>query len=587
MEYNKLFAYIESISDAYREPVNLLDGLTFDHYDTLRRIEFYSNNQYMSGNKDALGREKPFYNVNTYRVTVAKTATDLDVKDIKFEPDSLKYSVEAMLYNRELFKYLKESNFSKTLNEMGKTRPKYGGLLVKKYEEKGKLDIGVMEWKNVIVDPVNIMGGSIIETHYMTPSEFSAKTDVWENVEEVLTAHAKANKNKPCRIEVKEITGDFPKGFNPKQETGEEVNGYEEKCYYIACVNKKKFYLYEENEKRKDKYKYLAWEEVPGRDLGRGVVEEGFESQVWVNDAMITAKNAMDVATKVVGITTSQDFGGSNAITGVDHGHIFKIGQNDQLSFDTLSKTPLPEVERMIDLWNVQYDRVASTFNANTGEQTPSGTPYAQTALLNQVANSPFEYQREVWGIFLNEILNDWVKPFLKKKISKKHYLVTEFDDEELAVIDDAIGEFEAKKSLKKALLEGKPMSLKEYVTVKESIKEGIAKLGAKREIDIPEGFLNVEGNITANITGELKNKAAILQSLDGVLKTIVSTFNPNTGTYAALEDPTLSKLFGQIIEISGVPFSYAQMKSKPVQGADLSAISNQVAPAQVAQPTA
>lgn len=133
----KIFQYMDDLKDSYGEPVTRVDGLLRDPKDIIRTIEFYTNNKYISGNKDDLGREKPFYNVCNYRVTIAKVATDLDVKDIRFEPDYLKYAVQASIINKELYKYFKEINFSKTLNEMGETRPKYGGVLVKK-SKKGR-----------------------------------------------------------------------------------------------------------------------------------------------------------------------------------------------------------------------------------------------------------------------------------------------------------------------------------------------------------------------------------------------------------------------------------------------------------------
>jgi hypothetical protein len=52
-----------------------------------------------------------------------------------------------------------------------------------------------------------------------------------------------------------------------------------------------------------------------------------------------------------------------------------------------------------------------------------------------------------------------------------------------------------------------------------------------------------------------------MFQSLDSILRTIISTFDPNTGTYQALENPTLSKIFGTIVEMSGVPISFNQLK--------------------------
>jgi len=473
-----------------------------------------------------------------------------------------------MMYNKELYKFLKDSNFSKTLNDMGKTRPKYGGLLVKKHEHDGELDIEVVDWVNVDFNPTNIIDNIICETHYMSPAQFSSKDDVWYKVEEVLKLYAKQSKEKQSNIEIKEYHGDFPESFYPDNEEGSDYK-YKRMSFKVACVGNKKC-LVDYSYETKNDYKYLAWEEV-GKSLGRGVVEEGFESQTWSNDAIITMKNAMELASKVILYTDSQKISG-NAITGVDHGHIFQMQKGDQLGQLNLAASSMPQYENLIGLWDTQYNKVSSTFDANTGEAPTSGTPYSQTALLNQVANSPFEYQREVWGIFLNEILNDWVKPHLKKKIMKKHYLVSEFDDKELTMIDESISEFEAKKMLKEALLQGKVMSRQEYVEAKEAIMGAFATIGSKREMDIPQGYLDIEGNITANITGELKNKGAILQSLDNIMRTIVSSFNPNTGQFGVLQDPILNEIMGQIVELSGVPLSFGQIKAtntKAVQLAD------------------
>jgi hypothetical protein len=178
MENYKIYSYLDKLTDAYKEPVQLVDGLHINFKDTIRTIEFYTNSKYTSGNTDALGREKPFYEINNFRVTIAKVGTDIDVKDIKFEPDSLKDSVPTMLINRELFKYLKDSKFSETLNDMGFTRPKYGELLVSKHEDGDKLDIVVEAWKNMEVDPCNIAKGPKIKTHWLQPSELAEKADV-------------------------------------------------------------------------------------------------------------------------------------------------------------------------------------------------------------------------------------------------------------------------------------------------------------------------------------------------------------------------------------------------------------------------
>jgi len=561
MEY-KIVKELDDIVDAYSESVQITDGLQHNHKQTITTIELYANSTYESGDKDELGRQKPFYNIGNYRVTTAKVATDLDLKDLRFEADSLKFSVQTMLINREMFEFLKEINYSKSLNEQGYTRAKYGGVIVKKYKDSEGIDVEVIDWKNVDVDPANILDNPIIETHFISPSDFSIME--WDNLEEVLKASAKANKGKPAKIEVKEVTGSFPESYEPGNEDGEQYK-YKTFCFYIAVVGSKKFSLHYETIKNiKDKYKYLEWERIPGRALGRGIWEDGFEAQVWTNDSMISMKNAMELAGKVILTTTSKKVSG-NAITGIKSGHIFELEDGKTISSLNLSPSALPQLENIINLWDVQFNKASSTYDANTGEAPTAGTPYSQTALLNQVANSPFEYRREEMGIFQNEILNDWILPEVKKRIIKDHNLVSEYTEEELAMIDEAVANFEGKKLAIKALLEANPLTPEEDNANKQSVKDSLSKFGKKREIIIPAKFLDVEGKITANITGELKNKQAILQSLDGILKTVSATFNPQTGTYGAMENPFIKSVMGMIIEQSGTSVSAGLLNQKQV----------------------
>jgi hypothetical protein len=564
----KIIADLDKIVDAYSESVEVASGLTHNLKETIRTIEFYDNSTYLSGNKDELGREKPFFNIGSYRVTTAKVGTDLDVKDLRFEADTLKYSTQAMIINRELFQFLKEINYSESLNEQGYTRAKYGGVIVKKVKDEDGINIEVVDWTNVEVDPSDILGGAVIETHYMNLADFSMMD--YDNKEEVLDQCKKQFKGKPAKVEIKEITGTFPTNYEPGNEDEDQYT-YKTYCFYIAIVGNKKFGLYHETLKSIDeKYKYLAWQRIPKRGLGRGVWEEGFESQSWTNDSMIMMRNAMDLSGKVVLSTNSKKVSG-NVLTSVKSGHIFELEDGKSISSINLSPSALPQIENMINLWDSQYNRASSTYDANTGEAPTAGTPYSQTALLNQVANSPFEYRREEMGIFQTEILNEWILPELKKRIVKEHNLVADYDDAELDLIDEVVANYEGKNKAIEALLSpfAQPVTPEQDAQFRESVKTSLRKNGSKREIKIPEGFLDVEGHITANVTGELKNKQAILQSLDSILKTIISTFNPQTGTYSALEDPVLSKLFGTIVEMAGVPISFGQLKSsKPTPSA-------------------
>jgi len=561
MSNKKILSYVDDLSEAYLEPVQRLTGLIRNPKDIIRTVEFYTSSQYLSGKKDELGRDKPFFEINNFRVTTAKTGTDIDIKDITYTPDSLQYSMQCMVINKELYKSLKEMNFGETLNDMGFTRPKYGGVLIKKSDIDGKLHIDVVDWVNVDFDPSDVLGGAIIETFYMQPSEFVGQRDVWDNIDETLEAHNKLNKNKPAKIEIKEVSGEFPETFDPEiEEKNADEGKYKRMCFYISCVGKKKFLLYKEDQK-KSNFKYLAWEKI-GDGLGRGIVEEGFESQWAINDTIISMRNAMELSGKVLLHTTSKKISG-NAITDVSSGHIFETEPNTTLESLNLLPSAFPQFQVLFDMWNQRYDKVSSVYNANTGEAPTANTPYSQTALLNQVANSPFEYQREVWGIFLNEVLNDWVLPYVKKRILKPHNLVADYTDEELEMLDEAVANSVVGHQFVQDVIRGVDTYQEKVDAQKADIKKTLMKkFGNKRELDILEKWLDVDGKITANITGEMKNKQAILQSLDNVFAKLVSTYNPQTGQFAALQDPTLSKIFGQIVELAGIPVSFSQLNA-------------------------
>ena len=137
-------------------------------------------------------------------------------------------------------------------------------------------------------------------------------------------------------------------------------------CFYMAIVNNQKFLLYVEDLKEdEDKYKYLAWEKV-GDGLGRGVWEEGFQAQMWINDQYIQMKNALDLSGKV--FTKGSVKGLGNAIVGVDNGHHFELKPNETMEAFQLSTNAMPQFTNLIAQFANEYNRISSTFDANTGE---------------------------------------------------------------------------------------------------------------------------------------------------------------------------------------------------------------------------
>lgn len=571
----KIFSELDQIRANYEgSSLEKISGLYRSQYNVIKMCEYYSDSRYLDAHYgNVLHRDRqipvPFYNIVNYRVALAKTATDLDIKDIQIVSDNPKYQVHSMLLNREAYEWMKKEEFSRTLNVMGQTRPKYGGYLVKKTETDGKLKIDVVRWTNVFNDQNDILGGPIVECHHMSPVEIKRKDGVWDNVIDVLKAHKKMkDKDRPTVIDVYEITGEFPvamyKNAEGLEETDDDVYTYSMQHYFVADVDGKKYKLFceELSGEMTDYYEYLSWEDN-GFGLGRGVIEDSEEAQVWTNDAVVNESIAMSLAGRVGIKTNSKKLG--NNILAHDHGKIYELGKDEDMNSFSLAPAALGQYQNQIEKWRAQADNVTSSFNAVTGEQPPSGTPYSQTALLNQVATKPFDYKREEWGIHLTKIFDKWVIPYLIKKLKKEHILVSEFSDAELDVIDESFSAYNANKEIIKEVLKGNIVSPMQQDEMMEGYKSHIKKLGKKRFLEIPKDyFSDIECKVTVITTGEQKNKAVILQSLSTILQTIQGSFNPNTGTFAILENPELLKIFKEIVELSGSgisPVSFGSAK--------------------------
>jgi hypothetical protein len=555
---------INQIINGYENnTIEIVDGLDYNQYQTLKKIEYYWNSKYLNGQKDSIGRIKPFYNISKFRVNVATRATDLDIKDVKVSSDNPSDRVRSLIFNKELYTWMKESNFAKTLNEAGQTRPKYGGVLIKKCIEKIKgkdeLKIEVVEWKNVITDPVDVIDGVIVEKHYMSPAELSKKQGIWENVEDAIklaTKDKEGSEGTEFRVPVYEVHGEFPETYDPRIEDGNK-NVYKNMVFFIAGGENKQVVLWYDEEKESP-YKYLPWDKVSGRGLGVGIVEDGFEAQMWTNDAIIAEKNVMDIAGKVFVKTTSEKFG-NNIITEAETGQVFVLEDGTVADIMNLTPNSLPQFQNLVEKWNTQYERATNTFETVSGETLPSNTPLGSVAIQSAQASSFFDYRREEAGIFWREVFNDWIIPFLIKRINKAHILASDYSAEELDMIDNAFAQDSVSNKIIEDAINGKIHYAEEKAEMMEAYKLIQRENKERRYLDIPENyFKDFMAKITIDLTGEAKNKQENLTSLFNILTQIAA--NP-----MLLQDPNLMQIFSQMLEISGIKF-YPQAPTQAIQ---------------------
>lgn len=565
----KLITELQQIeADLSGGSVEITSGLTFSHYQTLRTIEFYSNSRYLNGNQDLLARDKPFYNIVNTMVDTAVVATDIDTKDIRVTADDEVSVDKSFLFNHEIQKWMKESDFAKVLNEMGEVRPRYGGVMIKKCVEddedsgeKNVLEIEVVDWKNIVVDPVCIEDGVIIEKHFMSPMELRKKEGVWNNTKEAIDLYAKKGFTRSDeRIEVWEVEGEFPESYLSEDGEARDDDKYVRQHHFYALKGKKTVHLFYE-EQKDTQYKYLPWKRVPGRALGRGVVEEGEEAQVWTNDAVQKKQAAMELSGKVILKTTSKKIG-NNVMTDLDNGSIVVLEDNKTLDVLNLMNGAMPQFTEVIGEWFQQYERTTASYDAVRGETPPSGQPYRLQALVAQQGGSHFDYRREEWGIFLQEVFYDWVFPYIEKRLIKQHILASDFTPEELAKLDESFANYEANKHAVDKVLSGEVFTQEDYLSVNQQFKDFIGKGGKRRFIDVPKDYYkDMKAHLTIDVTGETKNKQAVMESLNSLMTSMLPMIQ------AGIVSPEDVKMvLNRIMEVSGSGLSPMSLSKSNVQ---------------------
>jgi len=550
---------LEFQRDYETKDIKITDGYNFNQHKQLNTIELYYNSRFETGMTDSQGIEKAFYNINKSRVQVETRATDLDTKDIQIAVEDIDKSVQAMLFSKENKLWMKRSKFGTFLNTLGHTGSKYGGAVVKKIDQDGILTLHVVPWRDLVTDQTDIMSGIIMERHFYTPAQLQEAGKNWDNIDEAIKTATDSKSDRHERgsvetqgnfIEVWEVHGDMPETF--LNEDGNEQK-YKRQMHILAGVGEtqdeygNKEYtgiILFQGEEKESPYKYWNREKLPGRALGIGVVEDVEQSQVWTNKAVNEEKKVMEIAGKILFQQTGKG-AIKNILTDIDNGTILDNKGNPITQLATVPSS-LPEFRNLADQWDKQAERVTSTFAAATGETLPSGTPFRLGAILNQEANSQFEYIREGKGLFIDEIYRDWVLPYLKKRLNKEHILVSDFSAEELAIIDNSFANYRVNENIKDSILAGNLVTPEMIGQFRSQALDFIQKTGNKRGLEVPDGYyMNIEFILDLLITNENKVKDVYLETLSNILSTVSQ--NP-----AILQDPKLSRIFSEIMQTAG-----------------------------------
>lgn len=557
--------------------VQIGEYVEWNMHETLETIDAYLNSQFTTGNTDSLGREKNFYNIVMAATNVTMRATDLDRKNIRILPDCTANTALAFVATVILQNWMKEARFGVFLNEWGRTLARYGSAVVKFVERDGNLIATVVPWNRLIVDPIDFDALPRIEKIYKTPSQLRKSPEYDQEVVEKLISSATTRKtldgnqkdNMSKFIELYEVHGELPIALleeDPLQAEDSAWETYRQQMHVVSFVEDSNgeildFTLFRGREK-KDPYMITHLIKEDGRTLGIGTVELLFEPQRMANHAMKQVKDTLDLASKLIFQTSDSNFVGRNVLSAIETGDIMIHQVNQPLTQINNSKADIVAFQNFKTEWENLAQTLTSTPDAIRGDTLPSGTPYSLAAYQGAQANSLFEYMTENKGLYIEDMMREYIIPHIKTKMDTAEEISAVLEDNEIQYIDQIYVKNAAiryvNEELKQMVLRGEFPTQEDQMNMTASVSASLKEqlngiMGNQRFFkpsDVPdktwkEILGDFEMKVTVEVTNENTDKQAVLTTLSSLLQTIAS--NP-----MILQDQNAKMLFNQILTETG-----------------------------------
>jgi len=497
----------------------------------LRLIDLYYLSQYRDGDRDSLGQKKAFYNINSLPVDVASKELDVDTKNIRALPENWYSSYGCILFQMELEQWMKLGYFGKELNTYSFLLSKYGHLVLKKVGNK----VVAVPLQNLYFRPdaKSLEDTPIIEKHYYNSLEDfkkEAESRGWDDYQVVALDYENDKKKELIVYEMFDPTAEGDNYFI--------VSGYGNKLASMQLS--------------KSIYKDIAFEDVPYRLLGRGQVEKLFEEQIYLNRIANYKAEGFHWSSKNLfwarGLN-EQD----NLLSEYDNGDFVKTN-------DAPQRIDMREQNLQVYSYEEQryennaYRRAFST-NPVTGEGSAPNVPFRALYMQQQQTGGFYKRKREELGLFINEVIVDWIIPEFKNQNRKEHKVIIEglmSDVDSSDKLIETLVDVKFAERLKKGGINTREQ--------KEVTKAIIREKLLKEELVIPESYYdNLKYNIKVDITGEGIDNQQRFQAYQ--LMAQIAGQNPT-----AFENPITNKIFAKMFEAMGVDAIDIPLIKKDIQ---------------------
>jgi len=573
--------------------IEIMDGLMFNQYKTLRTIHYYLNSKFEGGDLDENGNEKFFHNIINHRNAHTTKNIDLDTKDVRVETDVEGKYWATWLMRMELRAWMKEADFSVNLNQVAEDLPKFGSVVWKKTvdtDENGESIVCVksVDLRDLIVDQTaDRLRDSQVVCERIVMSSQQVQDKIKDGWDETAVKALVATGNMPVRkkkylenrdvessgaysltdtlpsIDVYEVWGWIPETYLPEKIRPSDPDPTKYK-YVMAVVGgieagAQSQTLYAEIASEEDfPYKELHMRKTPGRWLGIGNTELLIPLQVRMNELI----NRFFTALRLGSVHLFQTRGKllqKNLLQDSQDGDI--IESTHPIDPLTTEIRAFAQYQNEMNSIEMLADKICNTPEVVTGAAMPSATPFRLGAQQGVAAAKIFDFIRENFGIFVGEVVCDWILPSIGESITEEHVLNLMGSAEDLAVFDEAYRKSVLFEQVKDYVLKSHYLpSQEEFATAEKALADQMK--GSDKKIKIEKGFFDAEFiekcRIICDPTGETVDKTAQGETLGNILQIVTS--NP-----MIMQDPNGRMIIGKIMESAGIsPISLSGFISQP-----------------------
>lgn len=308
--------------------------------------------------------------------------------------------------------------------------------------------------------------------------------------------------------------------------------------------------------KVKEDVKVKKWDFTPymGRNFGEGYIESTFDQQERINELKANIANRLRIASKTL-LQSRDSIIEQNVFTDYDDGEIIQTELSDikqiDLSVHDMNQF-LVETQSWVDNIRLNTSGPEILF----GETLPSDTPYRLGALMQQQGSKMFEFIRERLGVFISEIVRDWVMPELLKEIKKEETLYIKDPDTWNEIMDYYINNEISDAVIKYAITNGRMPDDEEIRRETEKLQD---KYKNKTERILPklrDDYFDFDYDIVCNVTGEKANIQTETETLINLMNQIAT--NPGI-----LENPATLEILNKIAENTNIDRDLIQAGSR------------------------